>query len=162
MFVALATTGLGAVLVLATASRPRWTLAGVSITGTDAQGATALALAALAGLGLLLLMRGLGRTVVGVLLVLTGIGVVVVNLRVGQSGSWFSFSPIPDDAQAQRSVWFWLTSAGGVVMALGGGLVAAFGRRWPSARRDYRPTAQVGQPRPDAWSALDRGEDPTL
>jgi hypothetical protein len=63
-------------------------------------------------------------------------------------------------------VWFWLTMAGGALITAGGALVTARGRSWPAARRAYDRTYDRQESRPtgraDAWTALDRGEDPTL
>jgi Tryptophan-associated transmembrane protein (Trp_oprn_chp) len=162
MFVAMAVTAGGALLVLATAGRPRWSADRVQMVGGGAPAATALALVALAGLGLLLLLGGVARSVIGLLLVLTGVAVVLVDIYTGQSG-FFAYTPVTQQRlELQRSVWFWLTAAGGVVLAGGGLLVAIWGHRWPGTRRDYRAPADPSPARPDAWSALDRGEDPTL
>jgi Tryptophan-associated transmembrane protein (Trp_oprn_chp) len=162
MLVALAVTGLGAVLVLATAGRSRWSIGGAALSGGAAPAATALALVALAGLGLLLLLAGRARSVIGVLLVLTGAVIVLVDVHSGKGG-FFAYSPIdPNRLETHRSAWFWLTAVGGVTVAGGGLLVAIWGHRWPGARRDYRARAEPSPVRRDAWSALDRGEDPTL
>jgi Tryptophan-associated transmembrane protein (Trp_oprn_chp) len=161
MFVAMAVTAVGALLVLATAGRSRWSADRAQMVGGGAPAATALALVALAGLGLLLLLGGVARSVIGLLVVLTGVAVVLVDIYSGRGSFGFSsFSPNP--LELHRSVWFWLTAAGGVVLAGGGLLVAIWGHRWPGTRRDYRAPADPSPVRPDAWSALDRGEDPTL
>lgn len=163
--VAIGVTVAGAVLVLATAGRPRWTVEGAGTTGGSAPGAAALAFVALAAAGLLLLLRGRARTAVGAVLLAVGVGVVLVDAGVGRADmEWFGFSPAASAAQPDfhRSPWFWLTAAGGVAVAVGGALTALRGHRWPSSRRDYRPASQRPAPPRDAWNALDRGEDPTL
>jgi len=162
MFVALAVTALGALLVLATAGQSRWSIGGAALRGDGAPAATALALVALAGLGLLLLLAGLARSAIGVLLVLTGAAIVLVDVYSGRGGSFGVSSITPNRLEIHRSVWFWLTAAGGVVLAGGGLLVAIWGHRWPGTRRDYGAPADPSPARPDAWSALDRGEDPTV
>lgn len=162
---ALLVTAVGAVLVLATAAQPRWTVAGATVSGGGAPAASALALVALAGVGLLFLLRGWARSVLGLLLLAAGIAVVLVDVSVGASAAgWFDYAPLGADRPRtmQRSSWFWLTAGGGALVAVGGALVAGYGRRWPSARRDYAAPAGTDVPRRDPWTALDRGEDPTL
>jgi hypothetical protein len=171
MLVALGVTLLGVALVLATAGQPRWSAAGVQLVAVGAPAATALALVALAGVGLLLLLSGWARSVVGLLLVLTGAAVMLVNVYSGRGYLGFSsFSPGPNRIALHRTAWFWLTAGGGVVLAVGGLLVAIWGHRWPPTRRDYTargdaptdPSAGSSPIRRDAWGALDRGEDPTI
>lgn len=161
MVVALSVTALGAVLVLATAGQSRWSIGGAALRGGGAPAATALALVALAGLGLLLLTVGPARSVVGVLLVLSGVAVVLVDART-TAFSGFGYAPLASAARAHRSVWFWLTAAGGVTLAGGGLPVVIWGHRWPRARRDYDARTESSPARRDAWTALDRGEDPTV
>ena len=73
-------------LALVAGSRAWWRAAGtgvsVAFTGTEATGglAQALALVALAGVLLALVLRSRGRRVLGVLLVLAGAGAVVLGL----------------------------------------------------------------------------------
>jgi protein-S-isoprenylcysteine O-methyltransferase Ste14 len=146
---------------LATAGQSRWSIDGAGLRASGAPAATALALVALAGLGLLLLVRGRARSVIGGLLVLTGAAIVLVDVHV-RPGGFFVYSPIGGDLEPHRSVWFWLTAVGGTVLAGGGLLIAIWGHRWPGPRRDYRARAESSAVRRDPWSALDRGEDPTV
>ena len=161
MIVALVVTGLGALLVLATAGQSRWSIGGAALRGGAAPAATALALVALAGIGLLLLIGGFARSAVGLLLILSGVAVVLVNARTTALSGFGSLTLQPA-AAAQRSVWFWLTAGGGVVLSGGGLIVAIWGHRWPRAKRDYRAPAEPVPLRRDAWTSLDRGEDPTV
>jgi hypothetical protein len=161
MVVALGVTALGAVLVLGTSRQSRWASDATTFSGGGVPGAGALALVALAGIGLLLLVRGVARSVIGVLLLLCGVAVVLVDARSGRGG-FLTYAPVSGDIlDAHRSVWFWLTAAGGVVIALGGALTAVRGHRWPTTRRSYQPTPRRAATPADTWSALDRGEDPT-
>lgn len=161
MVIALVVTAFGAVLVLVTAGQPRWSAERVELVGGGAPAATALALVALAGLGLLLLLAGPARSIVGVLLVLTGAAIVLVDVYTGRGG--LAYSPLGENRlELHRSVWFWLTAVGGVVLAGGGLLVAIWGHRWPGTRRDYGARTDPDPVRRDTWTALDRGEDPTI
>jgi Tryptophan-associated transmembrane protein (Trp_oprn_chp) len=161
MFLALGLTALGAALVLATAGQSRWSAHGAQLESASAPAASALALVALAGIGLLFLLSGRARSVIGLLLVLTGAAVLLVDIYTGRG--FFAYSSLrPGRLELHRSVWFWLTAAGGVVLASGGLLVAIWGHRWPGTQRDYGAPTEPSPVRPDAWTALDRGEDPTV
>jgi hypothetical protein len=165
MVVALSATALGAILVLGTSRQPRWSAGGVRLTGGGVPAAGALALVALAGVGLLLLARGPARSVVGVLLLLCGVAVVLVDVLTASAspGGFSAYAPLDArQLQAHRSVWFWLTAAGGLGIAVGGAMTTARGHRWPSSRRDYRAPGEPLPAHTDAWTALDHGEDPTL
>ena len=163
MVLALAVTALGAALVLATAGKPRWSFAGATLEDGGVPAASALALVVLAGLGLLLLIGGRARTVLGALLVLAGGAIVLVDVYSGRGHLFFVTAPVGQERlELHRSVWFWLTAIGGAVLAGGGILIAVRGHRWPGPRRDYRARAEPGAVRRDPWTALDRGEDPTV
>jgi Tryptophan-associated transmembrane protein (Trp_oprn_chp) len=161
MLLALGLTALGAALVLATAGQPRWSADRLQLVGGGAPAATALALVALAGIGLLFLLAGRARSIIGLLLMLTGGAVVLVDLYIGRG--FFAYSSLrPGPLDLHRSVWFWLTAAGGVLVAGGGLLIAVWGHRWPGTRRSYVAPADPSPVHRDAWTALDRGEDPTI
>jgi hypothetical protein len=116
----------------------------------------ALAVVGVAGAGALLATRGLARLAAGVLLAGCGLGLV------GGAGQAVT-------GKGVGAGWPALTALGGLALATGGAFAVLRGRRWPAmgARYDRRPAA--GAPAAagaaptslDAWSALDRGEDPT-
>jgi hypothetical protein len=134
-----------------------------------------LAVIALAGALGLVATRGAARRVVGVALALAGAGLVVAasvaaaSPRTAAAGA-LSQQALDGAATAAASYtvsWWWptLAAVGGiVVLTAGGGAVARAGH-WPSmgARFDL-PTAAAGDTsRPvDAWTAMDRGQDPTV
>lgn len=161
----------GALLVLTSANHPRWSgddgfppgvLTADGAGGAGAAGATALTLVVLAAAGLSLLLRGHSRTLLGLLVLLAGLAVVVVDVRTGAPTRAAALAVPSGGGGPHRSTWFWLTLVGGVLVAVGGALVGALGRRWPATRRDYRPSGPPTTRRRDPWNMLDRGEDPTL
>jgi hypothetical protein len=160
--VALGMVALGAVLVLSSGSKPRVTVAGATLEHgqADVPGATALALVALAGLGATLLLRGWTRAVVGVLIAAAGLLLGLLNLAARNDVSTVVLAPGP--SRTALTAWFWLTAAGAVLLVAGGALIAVHSRRWPAPRRDYEAAAGARPARQDAWTAIDRGEDPTL
>jgi hypothetical protein len=125
--------------------------------------ANALALVALACLGVVLVTRGRVRRPVAVLGLLAAAGgVVAVVLSVAQ---------VPDDVRAVgvqlgatspdvgTTGWFWV---GAVASGLGvAAWVAAvrFVRGWPEMGRRYDTPADT--PPTDLWKAMDQGHDPT-
>lgn len=162
LFLALALLVLGAVLVLATSGQARWSASGAGLSGSTAPATTALALVALAGTGLLLLLRGRSRSAVGALLALVGVAIIVANSRASRGGAWFAYTPLRNVVHLERTPWFWLSAAGGVLVALGGVAVVTWGHRWPGPRRDYGARSEPPPRHQDAWTALDHGEDPTV
>ena len=126
----------------------------------------------------LLAVRGNGRAAVGAL-VTTG-GAVLAWTGARALGGGLSEEAAGDPAVVQASVidvspaWPLATLVAGLVGALAGVLVMVRSRRWPAMGARYeRGTTDGGnvpgpaRPRSDeeraqlAWSALDRGEDPT-
>ncbi len=168
----------GAGLTLLTMSATWGSVAGATaaaspavLTGREAAPAAfALALAALAGVGVLLLVGGGGRRVVGGLLAVLGVGVAVVAVRAGvdlaslTNAQRRSLPGAIGDAGAVavhvRPVWAWIAALGGVLVAGSGVLAMLGGPGWPqpSSRYDAPAAATPG----DAWRALDQGVDPTL
>jgi len=176
---AVALTAAGALLLLVAAGRP-WATAVVHappplpdrrlvVTGV-ALGAVvrSLALLALAGVAALIALRGWARAAAGAVLVATGVGAV---LALGLSAPAHVRDAPEVRTQvdtgasvtlAGRSAWPWLYALGGVAVATAGGIAATRGRRWPGLGARY--DAPTGRPArsADPWTALDRGEDPTL
>jgi uncharacterized membrane protein (TIGR02234 family) len=152
-----------------------------AVTGGEvAPLAPAAALVLLAAAGALLAVRGVGRIVVGVLMVLAGAGIVwssgrvlggadVVTDRLRSFG--VPASSLTTDVAA---AWPVVAVVGGVLGIAAGLFAAVRGRRWPGMGRRYeRPDGAASapvSPAPEvsdeqraqsAWTALDRGEDPT-
>jgi uncharacterized membrane protein (TIGR02234 family) len=126
----------------------------------------------------LLAVRGRGRTAVGVLMAICGAALVwtagralVGGLReAALDGPVVVGTPVPEIS----AVWPATAVVAGILGALAGVLVVVRGRRWPAmgSRYERGPAAGGGPPAPArprtdeerahlAWSALDRGEDPT-
>jgi uncharacterized membrane protein (TIGR02234 family) len=141
----------------------------------------ALGLVGLAGAVGLLATRGWGRLAVGAVLSLAGLGIVVGAVpRVAAPGAAEVRELLADSGRAggvpadaaltAAAVPLWPLAAGlgGLLLAAGGAVVVARGRRWPtmSARYDTpaaRPATRSGAGPTDAalWDALDSGHDPT-
>ena len=131
--------------------------------------ALALALVVLAGVLALAATRRSGRTVVGVLMTAAGAVVVVrMALFLGDFSRHAARCPgdcAPTTVVAAHPLWGWLTLLGGLLMTVGGLLVALRGRGWPSLGSSYDrvTTTPDGTPVTDkaVWDALDEGHDPT-
>lgn len=141
----------------------------VVLTGREgAPAAFALSLAALAGLGVLLLVGRTGRVVVGALLVLLGAGTAwaaaaaALDLRAralaGQAGS--ATLATTGVAVTVSPWWAWVAVLGGVLVLAAGALAVAGGPGWPDPSVRYGAAA-ADRPT-DPWRALDQGVDPTL
>ena len=140
----------------------------------------ALGLVGLAGVLALAATRSWGRVAVGVLLALAGVGVVVsvtaffsrdVDLLVAAAcdrlpTGCLALKGYPDGPTLgdRRAAATLPTLVGGALLASGGALVAARGRRWAGLGSSYEvPAARPERPAgdKDVWDALDRGDDPT-
>ncbi len=114
----------------------------------------ALALSALAGIGVTLTLRSLGRRVVGVLL-------IVLGALVAAAPWWGSTSSAESGFQLAGVL------SAGALLALAGLLtVLTAGHQASAARFERDPQDPVAgtlaEQRPiDQWRALDRGDDPT-
>jgi uncharacterized membrane protein (TIGR02234 family) len=164
------------VQITATRRAPLPPVTAMATGGEVAPLAPAAGLVLLAAAGALLAVRGAGRVAVGVLMVLAGGAVVwssgrvlagadVVTDRLRSLG-------VPASALASdlSPVWPVLAVIGGVLGVAAGLATVVRGRRWPAMGRRYERPADPGATRPapteeqrgqSAWTALDRGEDPT-
>jgi hypothetical protein len=120
-------------------------------TGSDRQDLTrALALVALAGTGLILVLRVRGRQVVGLLLSILGLAIVLTAalLPAGPAVGW-------------RVAY----AIGGGLVTAGGMLILITAARWPAPADRFERTetrASEGTENPaDLWQAQDAGLDPT-
>jgi hypothetical protein len=154
----------------------------LSVTGASAApGASAMALVAAAA-GIVLATAGrVGRRVAAVLVVGAGAGVLALSLPVALSprddlraaaaqatgttagsGTGALASAAGQIATATTTVWPWVAAAGALVVLAGGVVAVLRAGRWPGPSRRYEPVAAAAaDPRPPAWEALSRGEDPT-
>jgi drug/metabolite transporter (DMT)-like permease len=128
-------------------------LLAVGVAWTNPSGghdlARALSLVALAGAGLILVLRVPGRWAVGLLLGMLGLAMALLGaLRSGNA-----------------VVWQLGYALGGVLITAGGLLTMIAGARWPAAadrfeRRQSATLAGTDNPA-DLWQAMDAGLDPT-
>jgi uncharacterized membrane protein (TIGR02234 family) len=185
--------GAGSVLLMATRSwqtivtpRPRPFTDDVLVASgrTIDAAPTALALVALAGVVAVLATGGVMRRAIGALIAVAGVGLVGRTARamsavdaaqarrlVRAKHPRVSFSSNAVPHVSTHPVWAALCIASGVLVVVGGLLIAVRGGRWgamssryeaPGSRTDPGSGAVAGQ-RADValWGALDRGEDPT-
>ncbi len=147
----------------------------LDVSGSQAMpAAVALGLVALAGVVGLVATRGWVRRCLGGLLVLVGLGIAVGALRVGAdpaaaaAGAVRAASVAPTESSPTTyslvGPWAAVTSAAGLLVALAGLVTVVHRGHWPAMGARYESPA--GRPRPgrpdDTWTALDRGEDPTV
>jgi uncharacterized membrane protein (TIGR02234 family) len=130
--------------------------------------APAAGVVALAGCLAALTAGRWGRRLVGVLVVLVGalalVQAVATALQlVARARSWWAVEvgvgPAAS-ASAATTPWPWLAVLGLLVTLAAGVLVLARGSAWSGLSRRYEAPAAATSG--DAWTALDRGEDPTL
>lgn len=164
----------GTVGAFATGAQPWWqagaggttaALAGTASSGSLSQ---ALAVVTVAGLLLSLTLAARGRQVLGAVLFLAGAGMVAVGLTRPR--------PAADVvAEALRTVtlsveytltgtgWPWAYAAAGLLVALGGALLAVLAPRWETRRSRFeRGAGPIDLTDATAvWKALDAGVDPT-
>lgn len=176
----------GAGLVLLAAGQP-WVRAVVDLppplppgryvlSGGDlAPGATALGIAALAGLAGILATRGVARAAVAVVVVLTGAGVAAsapLAVRddhvLAELAARTSFGADGAAVTLGTTAWWAVSLTGGLLVLAAGALTVFRGHRWVgmSARYDRPGTARATAPQSAheasaMWDSLDGGADPT-
>jgi uncharacterized membrane protein (TIGR02234 family) len=176
---ALGLLAFGAVIVLTAAGR-RWGSAEVAegsgstaarrlyASGSDVSGGLpALALLALAGVLAVVATRGVARRGVGVVLVLVGVLVIVLAATGDLSGALDAAARTASGVSSARAgdasatPWRWVCVFGGLLVTAAGALAGVRSSGWPALGARYeRGTPRTARPL-DAWSALDRGIDPT-
>lgn len=162
-------TGLVVAGVAAIGSGQVWyRTAGHGFTGTEiTDGAgEALALAALAGVAVTLLLGVWGRRVVGVLVAVLGLGVLLVSAaRRTPTPAQLEQVLGVRDTPGSPTAWPWLCVAAGAVVAVVGASFVTRAHRWrsPSDRFERTPARSPSAVSSslDAWKALDAGADPT-
>ena len=182
---ALGGLAVGAVLAVVAGSRAWWRAAGtgvsVAFTGTEATGglAQALALVALAGVLLTLVLRSRGRRVLGVLLLLAGTGALVLGLLRPRPASGAVRTRVLEVSLADSfaltgTAWPYAYALAGLLVVAAAVLMTLTAGRWPSrtARferagagpdRGAEVAADLGHEDDPAalWRLLDAGVDPT-
>jgi hypothetical protein len=128
-------------------------LLALAVAWTDAWGShdlvRALALVALVGTVLILVLRAGGRRVVGFLLVLLGLGMAMAGVLLGEPATH----------------WRIAYAAGGALVGFGGLLTMITSTGWPAPAirfqtKEMGTLADSGDP-VDLWRAMDAGLDPT-
>jgi uncharacterized membrane protein (TIGR02234 family) len=168
---------IGSSLALLASQQPWWRATGegvvLSVSGTEATGGLgqALAIVALSGTLLMLALQTRGRRMAGGLLLLVGIGLTVVGI--------LGLQPSADAVRGQAhevslaesfdlsvTVWPWAFTAGGAMVAVAAVLTTITAGTW-AARSDRFQSAPskaeaVASDEPvELWKALDAGVDPT-
>lgn len=169
----------GSALAAVAATRPWATAAGDAAgikvdavaTGSDAAPlAAALALVALAGWGVLLVVRGRVRRVVAVIGALAALGALasVVDAFDGAQNQALDAltgqGRTGDVAVASLTIWYYLAAVGALLAALAFVVAVLRAPRWPAMGSKYdAPSArsQAAVSEEDMWRALDDGRDPT-
>ena len=169
----------GGALALIASAQPWWrgtaegagvSGAGVKFTGGQATGglSQALAIVALAGTLLMLVLRSRGRRIVGAVLLLVGIAVALVGAlwlppRPDAVGSQPAHVGVLNTFGLTASAWPWTFALAGPLIATGGALVMITAASWPAESRRFQPGAQLTsfEEPAELWKAMDAGVDPT-
>ena len=148
---------------------------GVAVKFSGTQATTglsqALAIVALAGTLLLLVLRTRGRRVVGALLLLVGAGIAIVGgLRLQPSAeavrSQVREVSLTDGFQLTATAWPWVFGLSGLLVAGGAILTMITASTWPSASDRFqggaaKPETSAFDDPAELWKAMDAGVDPT-
>jgi uncharacterized membrane protein (TIGR02234 family) len=168
---------IGGALALVGSAQPWWRADGqgavVKFSGTQATTglSQALAIVALAGTLLLLVLRARGRRVVGGLLLVIGATVAIVGvLRLQPSAaavrSQVREVSLADAFQLSPTVWPWVFALAGVLVAGGAVLTMITAAAWSSASDRFQAgvasaESSAADDPAELWKALDAGVDPT-
>jgi uncharacterized membrane protein (TIGR02234 family) len=168
---------IGGVMALIASAQPWWGATGegvaVTFTGTQVTAglSQALAIVALAGTVLMLVLRSGGRRVVGALLLLVALGIALAGgLRLQPSAdavrSQVREVSLVDAFRLNTTAWPWIFAFAGFVIAVGAAVTMITAGRWPARSNRFQP--QLGQAAPassedsaELWKAMDAGADPT-
>jgi uncharacterized membrane protein (TIGR02234 family) len=168
---------IGSALALLASQQPWWRATGegvvLSVSGTEATGglSQALAIVALAGTLLMLALQTRGRRMAGGLLLLVGIGLTVVGILGLQPSADAVRGQAHEVSLAERfdlsvTVWPWAFTAAGAMVAVAAVLTTITAGTW-AARSDRFQSAPdkskvLASDEPvELWKALDAGVDPT-
>ena len=168
---------IGGALALVGSAQPWWRAdsqgAVVKFSGTQATTglSQALAIVALAGTLLLLVLRTRGRRVVGALLLLVGAALAIVGgLRLQPSAeavrSQVREVSLADAFQVSATAWPWVFALSGVLVAAGAVMTITTAGRWPSGSDRFQPgsskaVVSTSDDPAELWKAMDVGVDPT-
>jgi uncharacterized membrane protein (TIGR02234 family) len=166
----------GGALALFGTAQPWWRALGegeaLRLTGTQATGglSQALAIVALAGTLLILVLRTQGRRVLGVVLLLVGMGVALVGglwmqPRLEAIRDQLGHVGMLDNLRLTATAWPWMSVLAGGLIAVGGAMAMITAGSWPSADRFQSGSGKVQVSTSDdpaeLWKAMDAGVDPT-
>jgi uncharacterized membrane protein (TIGR02234 family) len=168
---------LGGIVGLISSAQPWWRASGegvvVKFTGSQVTGglSQALAIVALAGTLLMLVLQARGRRVVGGVLLLVGLGFVLSGaLRLQPSAdavrSQVREVSLVDAFQLSVTVWPWIFALSGVAIATGAVLTMITAAHWPARSERFRASQVTGRladsdDPAELWKAMDAGADPT-
>jgi uncharacterized membrane protein (TIGR02234 family) len=168
---------IGGLLALVGSAQQWWRADGqgvvAKLTGTQATTglSQALAIVALVGTLLLLVLRTRGRRVIGALLLLVGAAIAIVGAVRPQPSAEALRSHVrevslTDAFQLTATVWPWVFALSGVLVAGGGVLTMITVPEWPSGSDRFKTgLAKSDGSGPDdsaeLWKAMDAGVDPT-